>query len=73
MNLEDASDKVERKEEKKEGRKRQKKYLIIVARRLTVKMVFFSYSDLFSPIAPLDSTLLYLQGEKIRNMDLSGR
>lgn len=73
MNLEDASDKVERKEEKKEGRKRQKKYLIIVARRLTVRMVFVSYSDLFSPIPPLDSTLLYLQGEKIRNMDLSGR
>lgn len=27
-------------------------------------MVFVSSSDLFSPIAPLDSKLLYWQGEK---------
>lgn len=64
MNLEDSSEKVERREEKKGGRKENIREILKVVRRLTVKMVFVSYSDLFSPIAPLDSTLLYVQGEK---------
>lgn len=77
MNLEDTSDKVERKEEKKEGRKRQKRCLKVakeeilkVAKRLTIKMVFVSYTDLLSPIAPLDSTLLYFRGEKNKEHEL---
>ena len=69
VNFEEANDEVERKKKRKKGKEAEE--ILKVAWRLTLKVVFISYDDLFSAVTPLDSKLLlYLQGKKIKELEL---
>lgn len=50
--------------ERKKKRKEETEEILKVVRRLAVKMVFVSYSDSFSPIAPMDSYAFIFAGGK---------